>query len=234
MVNKRGNSRACGSTGLQNIHTDKQMWSLSEASIYKHTTKWQIAGRMDGWRADWGMWKWWISEWTCEDRLTRRVKDKWRSATGCSGGLTIWLGYPANVSTHRCARKKTKTPTIPLVCMQALLNIKVYFFFPSSKDKNCCLCVQQNLSPTLQLDLTWFRTDYDLVYVLLESLTGKQGWSQWKQRGQIFLWKKKTWQYSGVHWTFLSTPPTWSNDYYKKSTLLIQQKTERGWGQILS
>lgn len=133
MVNKQGNSRACGSTGLQNIHTDKQMWSLSEASIYKHTTKWQIAGRMDGWRADWGMWKWWISEWTCEDRLTRRVKDKWRSATGCSGGLTIWLGYPANVSTHRCARKKTKTPTIPLVCMQALLNItiniKVYFLF---------------------------------------------------------------------------------------------------------
>lgn len=130
MVNKQGNSRACGLTGLQNIHTDKQMWSLSEASIYKHTTNWQIAGRMDGWRADWGMWKWWISEWTCEDRLTRRVKDKWRSATGCRGGLTIWLGYLANVSTHRCARKKKKTPpTIPLVCMQALSTIKVYLFF---------------------------------------------------------------------------------------------------------
>lgn len=37
MVNKQENSSACGLAGLQNIHRDKQMWSLSEASIYKHT-----------------------------------------------------------------------------------------------------------------------------------------------------------------------------------------------------
>lgn len=44
--------------------------------------------------------------------------------------------------------------------------------------------------------------------MLLESLTGKQGWSQWKQRGAIrFYSRAKNWQHSGVHWTFLSTPP---------------------------
>ena len=35
--NKQEHSSACGLAGLQNIHRDKHMWSLSKASIYKHT-----------------------------------------------------------------------------------------------------------------------------------------------------------------------------------------------------
>lgn len=90
---------------------------------------------MDGWGADWGMWKWWILEWLCEDRLTCRVKDERSSTTGC------WLK-----SAHTGAQKKiNKTSTIPLVCIQTLLNLKVYFY------TRVAVCVVSRT--TRQLDL---------------------------------------------------------------------------------
>lgn len=93
---------------------------------------------MDGWGADWGMWKWWILEWLCEDRLTCRVKDERSSTTGC------WLK-----SAHTGAQKKiNKTSTIPLVCIQTLLNLKVYFY------TRVAVCVVSRTCPTTQqLDL---------------------------------------------------------------------------------
>lgn len=76
-------------------------------------------------------------------------------------------------------QKKNKNSHNPISLHAGVVQHKgfsLFFFFLIKRQE--LLCVQQNLSPTLQLDLTWFRTDYDLVYVLLESLTGKQGWSQ--------------------------------------------------------
>lgn len=67
--------------------------------------------------------------------------------------------------------------------------------------------------------------------MLLESLTGKQGWCQWKQRGAIrFYSRAQNWQHSGVHWTFLSTPPPRHDPLIitTKINLSIQQKTDKG------
>ena len=83
----------------------------------------------------------------------------------------------------------------------------------------------------LLLDLTWFGTDYSLVYMLLMSVTGKQGWSQCKQRGVItFFWGNQ--KINGG--PLVSTghfcqhfSQTRSTRYYSKINLLIYQKTNR-------
>lgn len=129
--------------------------------------------------------------------------------------------------THRCTHlsKKTKqNNNYPIS-----LHTDIVTFESLYQDKSCCLCGQQNLLPNLELDLTWFRTDYNLVYVLLESVTGKQGWSQCKQRSVIwFFWgnKKGSPLVSTGHFCQHSSP-TWPFDYYSKINLSIYQKTNR-------
>lgn len=117
-TNKQENSQARGLTGLKNILTDKQMGSLSQRGKYKHTdktTKWQIAWWMDGWRADWGMWKWWINEWMWEDRLTYQLKDEWSSMTGCSGTLTPWQDKQGP-TLHTQVHQKRNYPVHHFTC----------------------------------------------------------------------------------------------------------------------
>lgn len=117
--NKR--NRRLGYTGRQlspwtdwtaKTYTKTTKWEICQWSKYKHavkTTKWQITGWMDWWRADWGMWKWWINEWMWENRLTYQLKDKWSSVTGCRGTLTQWP-TGTDSPTHMCSKNAVGDP----------------------------------------------------------------------------------------------------------------------------
>lgn len=54
--------------GTQNYRRTSRL-AVSQRGKYKQrdkTTEPQMAGWMDGWRAEWGMWKWWINWWMWE------------------------------------------------------------------------------------------------------------------------------------------------------------------------
>lgn len=81
------------------------------------TTKWQIAGWMDGWRAEWRTVKMMDQRMDVrEDRLTHQMKDEWSLMAGCGGTLTHWQTNRDLLYTHRC----TQNAIIPSFYLQWL------------------------------------------------------------------------------------------------------------------